>query len=282
MTFQTTFRVVEVQPDVKLRAEISFPAEATPEDALTDTTLVLLHFWGGSSSTWAQVRSLLAPKYPVVALDFRGWGQSTGPDDESAYSIAHLADDVELVIRALGLRSFVLMGHSMGAKVAQLVAGRKHADGLLGLVLVSPAPPSPLELPPEMREQQVHAYDTPESAEVVTRNVLTASPLQQGTVDRVVTDMLKGNNHAKAAWPAYGMGSDIVAEAKRVDVPTLVVGAEGDVVEPVARIEREVRGVISHSELVIAPDSGHLVPVEAPEELGKATSKFLKGLLGHR
>ncbi|UNI17042.1 hypothetical protein JDV02_003421 [Purpureocillium takamizusanense] len=278
MAFQTAKKEFEIQPDIRLHAEISFPAAARPQGALSDTTLVLLHFWGGSSSTWAQFRSLLAPRFPVVALDFRGWGQSTGPDNESAYSIAHLADDVEFVIRALGLTSLVLVGHSMGAKVAQLVAGRKCINGLLGLVLVSPAPPSPLELPPEMREQQLHAYDTPKSAELVTRNVLTASPLQQGIVDSIVTDMLRGNNHARAAWPGYGMSNDVAAEARQIDVPVLVVGAIADIVEPIARIKQEVCTVIPHAGLVTLHNSGHLIPIEAPAELDMAVSEFLQRL----
>jgi pimeloyl-ACP methyl ester carboxylesterase len=57
-----------------------------------------------------------------VAIDFRGWGLS----DKSAsdYKLETLADDVIGVIADLGLKSFVLVGHSMGGKVAQLLAAR--------------------------------------------------------------------------------------------------------------------------------------------------------------
>ncbi|KAJ6445168.1 WD40 repeat-like-containing domain [Purpureocillium lavendulum] len=192
---------------------------------------------------------------------------SIGPDDALAYSVTQLADDVECVIRTLQLRPFILVGHSMGAKVSQVVAGRKAIEGLLGLVLVSPAPPSPLTLPPEMREEQRHAYDNPESAEFVTRNVLTASPLQQAVVDHIVADMIKGNEYAKSAWPAYGMNSNIVSDAMRIDVPTLVVGASKDIVEPIARIQTELCTVIRHAELDIVDGSGHLIPIEAPDKL---------------
>ena len=53
-----------------------------------------------------------------------------------------MADDVEVVTQRLSLNRFILVGHSMGGKVAQIVAGRRRT-GLMGLVLVAPAPPTP-------------------------------------------------------------------------------------------------------------------------------------------
>ncbi|MBR7514038.1 alpha/beta fold hydrolase, partial [Mycobacterium tuberculosis] len=76
----------------------------------------------------------LADRYRIVATDHRGWGDSEAPADH--YGIADLAADAEGVIEALGLRRYVLVGHSMGGKVAQRMASRRP-NGLEGLVLVA-------------------------------------------------------------------------------------------------------------------------------------------------
>ena len=221
---------------------------------------------------------MLADQYATIALDSRGLGQSTGPNDKDAYSILYLADDVEAIIQHYRLQNVVLVGHSMGAKVAQAVAGRGNTAALRGVVLVAPAPPTPLILPPEMREQQGHAYDAAESAEFVTRNVLSAGSLSDETVSSVVGDMLKGNQWARAAWIAYGMAEDILDLAKGINVAVSVVVADKDNVEPLARVEKEVSGHIRGATVKVLPNSGHLVPLEASKLLADHLVEFIQDL----
>lgn len=259
--------LIDVHHDVKLHAVTTDPDGAHH----ARPTLIFLHFWGGSSRTWSRLIPLLSSEYPTTALDFRGWGDSVGPSDPNAYSISQLADDVEVVIAHLHLDNVILVGLSMGAKVAQLIPGRGRLEGLKALVLVSPAPPTPLIMPPGASEQQIHAYETWQNADFVARNVLLSSPgnLDDEVLKQVVGDMVRGNEHARAAWPAYAMGEDIEALARKIRVPVLVVAAASDVVEPLDRVRREVCGTIPGSRLVVVPDCGHLLPLEAPNAIGE-------------
>src|SRR5690242_21079573 len=102
--------------------------------------LVFLHYWGGSSRTWRHVTSMLGHDFRTVVIDQRGWGQSEAPSSD--YSLADLANDAVGVLEAIGLDRYILIGHSMGGKVAQFLASRRPS-GLAGLVLVAPSPPSP-------------------------------------------------------------------------------------------------------------------------------------------
>lgn len=285
----TRSQSIELQSDVKIHVVTSDPDDhAHPHSRPRDRpTLVFLHYWGGSTRTWSRVIPLVSSAYPTIAVDLRGWGESVGPADPAAYSVAHLADDVEEAVAGrLGLpggSDVVLVGLSMGAKVAQVIAGRGRLDGrpgrprLRGAVLVSPAPPSPLVLPPEAGEQQAHAYESWQGAELAARGVLLSSPQALGDelLKQVVGDMLRGSEHARAAWPSYAMGEDVVSLARRIRVPVLVVAAARDVVEPLDRVRREVCGNIQGSELVVVPSSGHLSPLEAPDEVAKHLLKFL-------
>jgi pimeloyl-ACP methyl ester carboxylesterase len=92
----------------------------------------------------------------VFAIDFHGWGYSTGPHSPAAYAISNLADDVQSLVTLLPQitdTGFVLVGHSMGGKVAQLLASRRP-PGLKGVLLIAPAPAGPLILPSEEMKEQ--------------------------------------------------------------------------------------------------------------------------------
>ncbi|KAK4211205.1 alpha/beta-hydrolase [Rhypophila decipiens] len=279
----TTSKLAELYRD-----DIKINTITSAADLVYDKTtpvIIFLHFWGGSSATWSLVGPIITDKgYPITAIDFRGWGDSTGPDLEDAYSISNLADDVEGVLAEIDIPRVVLVGLSMGAKVAQLIAARggRFSSRLCGLVLVSPSPATPLTLPADMRDQQLHAYDSEESARFVATNVLTVSyrgdDSNRTLPAFVVQDMLRGNKWAKKAWPAYGMADDVSAGVGDISVPVLVLAADKDVVEPVERVRAEVCDKIPGSKLVVIQDSGHLSPLDKPEAVAENLLEFLKEL----
>lgn len=168
----------------------------------------------------------------------------------------------------------------MGGKVAQLIAGRHQVKGLKGVVLLAPAPPTPLVLSPDMKVQQLSAYETPESAEFVVRNILSSSKLSDEVVGILVEDMVRGSEVAKKAWPGYGMDEDISEDARKIDVPVLVVVGDEDRAETVERVEREVLGNIKGVEMVVLEGKGHLLPVEAPEEVAGLARGFVGRVVG--
>lgn len=282
----TTFRseFIEIgQPDVRIHVSLSETTPAPPESA---PTIVFLHFWGGSTHTWTDVPARVAAAgYPTANIDFRGWGLSKGPADATAYSITQLADDVVTVLARLHHRRVVLIGVSMGAKVAQVAAYRlatNDQSSVTAVVLASPAPVTAFQLPVDMREQQLHAYDGPESASFVARNVLTQSfqganeskPLP----DFFVEDMLRGNPPARAAWPAYAMGEDVTATSLSClasPPPVLVLAAEKDIVEPLERVRNGVLAHIPGAQLEVVAGSGHLSSIDAPEAVADAIVRFV-------
>jgi pimeloyl-ACP methyl ester carboxylesterase len=236
-----------------------------------EPSLVFLHYWGGSSRTWRDVIARL-PNYRSIAIDHRGWGESDAPAD--GYTIADLADDAQAVIAALKLQRYVIVGHSMGGKTAQLLASRRPA-GLAGLVLVAPSPPSPTLPPNEQREALLHAYDTRESVAYVRDNILTARPLTEAQKARVIEDSLIGGPAAKLGWVTQAMPEDIRAEVARINVPTLVLSGDKDQVDPTARLREEVLPGISGSRLHVLAGVGHLAMLEAPDEVARAIEDFV-------
>ncbi|MGH8779374.1 alpha/beta fold hydrolase [Paraburkholderia sp.] len=237
-----------------------------------ELALVFLHYWGGSSRTWDAVASELSSQYRVIATDHRGWGDSEAP--ERGYAIADLANDAQDVIEAMGLRRYVLVGHSMGGKVAQLIASRRP-DGLEGIVLVAPSPPSPMALADEQRAAMAAAYDSRESIEWLLDNVLTANPLTPTQRDQVVVDSLRGAPQAKAAWPNAAMLEDITGHVGSIDVPVLVIAGELDQIDRVETLQKELLPRIAGARLHVLPGTGHLSPLEAPSALATVIRQFV-------
>ncbi|MBB3260684.1 uncharacterized protein (TIGR02246 family) [Paraburkholderia bannensis] len=239
-------------------------------------TLVFLHYWGGSARTWRYVTDALARAYRTIAIDHRGWGDSDAPPQ--GYTIADLADDAQGAIEALGLERYVLVGHSMGGKVAQLLASRRPR-GLQGLVLVAPSPPSPMDLPDEARAAMLHAYDTRESVSAVLDHVLCGSPLAPEQREQVLEDSLRGAPQAKAAWPNVAMREDISAQVAAIAVPVLVIAGERDQVDRVETLKAQLLPRIAGAQLEVLAGVGHLSPLEAPAELARLIRRFV-GALG--
>lgn len=92
----------------------------------------------------------------------------------------------------------------------------------------------------------------------------------------MVADMLRGNRWAREAWPASAVGEDVVALAKRIRVPVVVVGGEMDVVEPVERLKSEVVSNIEGAKLVVLEGVGHMMPLEKPDELADVIREFVE------
>jgi pimeloyl-ACP methyl ester carboxylesterase len=234
-------------------------------------TLVLLHYWGGSARTWDLVTARLAHR-DVLAVDFRGWSRSR--DLPGPYTLRRYAEDTLAVIADAGVTDAVLVGHSMGGKVAQLVAATRPA-GLRGLVLVAPGPAEPPSwITPEYRRQLSHAYDSDGSVAEARDRILTATPLSDEVRARIAVDSRAGSDAATREWPLHGIGEDISADTRRVNVPALVVGGGNDRVEPVEVLRSNLLPHLAGAELVVIPDTGHLIPLEAPAELADAVAAF--------
>jgi pimeloyl-ACP methyl ester carboxylesterase len=235
------------------------------EQGSGDPALVFLHYWGGSSRTWGKVIAALPKSYRTLAIDHRGWGESDAP--VSGYGLADLADDAQGVIEALELKRYVLIGHSMGGKVAQLMASRRP-KGLVGLALVAPSPPQPMAMSPEARELMASAYSTSESVGMTIDQILTAKNLSPKDREQIIEDSLRGAPQAKAAWPRSTSLEDITRDVAAIDVPTVVIAGELDRVDSVGLLKEELLSRVPQAVLHVLPGTGHLSPLESPQELG--------------
>lgn len=106
--------------------------------------VVFAHSFGGNTEHWSAQLEHLRKSRRAVAYDLRGHGASDAPANND-YTAESQEQDLVAVIEALGLRRFVLVGHSMGGAIAITYAGR-HPKRVAGLMMVGTPGKSPEEL----------------------------------------------------------------------------------------------------------------------------------------
>ena len=104
--------------------------------------LLLLHGYPETHAMWHKIAPALARDYTVVCADLRGYGDSSKPKglpDHSNYSKRAMARDMVEVMAALGHRSFHVVGHDRGARVAHRLA-RDHGRRVRTLTVLDISP----------------------------------------------------------------------------------------------------------------------------------------------
>ena len=101
-------------------------------------TLVLLHGWGGSKESFAELRAALAgADVRIISPDLPGFGDE--PDPKTPWTVDDYAQWVEQDVMRRGFQGPVhLLGHSHGGRVAIKIAARGNLP-LAHLYLCAPA-----------------------------------------------------------------------------------------------------------------------------------------------
>jgi pimeloyl-ACP methyl ester carboxylesterase len=98
---------------------------------------LLLHGWTCDSHDWSWQIPFLTESYYVIALDHRGHGRSTAPQD-SSFDPFTLSSDAVALLKHLNIALPVyVMGHSMGGVTTSVLA-TKHPEVVKAMVLIDP------------------------------------------------------------------------------------------------------------------------------------------------
>lgn len=250
--------------------------------------MVCLHALGASRRSFELLSAALGPAADVVALDLPGFGDAPWVGGGCAEVVRAVAP---LVGAAAAGRDLLLLGHSMGAKYAGLVASGVVADpptGLRGLVLVTGSPLRPEPMSGEKRRDMVAAADRAlagdgslapsEAAAFVDSTTATRLPAEHRRV--AIEDVRRADPAAWRAWFASGSREDWADRAGPVDLPTLLVaGAEDGDLGPRAQQE-VVRPSYPAAEVVVVPGAAHQVPWERPGALAREVVGFWRRIAG--
>ena len=233
------------------------------EEGQGATSLIFLHYFGGSALEWQSVMASLAGQYRCLAIDLRGHGDSEAP--VTGYSVTTMADDVAELISQLGVQRFILVGHSMSGKVAMALAARQP-EGLQSLILVSPSPPVPEPIPDDERQKLLEGHGQQSAAEQTLKNI-TEAPVSEAVRQQIITDDLRTAKPAWDAWLLEGSKENISDQMTSVDVSVhIIVGAEDRALPPDVQA-RLVIPYLQNATIDLIDKAGHLLPWEVPAKL---------------
>jgi 2-succinyl-6-hydroxy-2,4-cyclohexadiene-1-carboxylate synthase len=101
--------------------------------------LVLIHGFTGSVNDWDPIIPNITEKYQPIAIDVIGHGKSSVPESPEFYYSDAITDQLYELFEKLNLKKIVLMGYSMGGRIALQFAFR-YPEALYALILESTSP----------------------------------------------------------------------------------------------------------------------------------------------
>ena len=255
--------------------------------------VVLLHGYPQTGQMWRKIAPELLDQFSVVCPDLRGYGDSDKP--AAGYDKRTMARDIHLVMEGLGHKSYAVVGHDRGARVAHRLA-IDYADAVTKLCMLDIVATHTLfkETGKELAAAYWHwfFFQTPDLPELMLnavpepflRHMFRALTFRAGAIEE---PMLKEYLRAftlpgtiRAGLEDYRAAATLDCEddqrdlAKKLGCPTLVLWGEfgkmHSLFDVLAKWREKGERVEGHP---IA--CGHFIPEEAPEELLADLRPFL-------
>ncbi len=247
-------------------------------------TLVLLHGFTGHARSWDSFADAMTDRYRVLALDQRGHGETAwAPPDR--YGRTEMVDDLAAFVKALGLSGFALLGLSMGGGVTFEYAGRRPKE-LARISIVDIGPEIVSEGMSRIRTgvQAKDVFASPDEAFAQARKVNPRPPeaIHRARIDAALMRTEDGHwtwRYDRALRVSGPPPRDVEAgwrACANINVPAqLIRGELSDILSP--EIAERMMATIPNLRIDEVKNSGHSVPLDAPDGFLKAAREFLTG-----
>lgn len=248
------------------------------------TPILLINGLGASALGWEpELIQSLAESYKVITFDNRGTGRSDKPD--SGYSIPDMAQDCIAVLGAQELSQSHVVGASMGGRIA-LELAVAYPKKVRSLVLCCTDCGRRQQMPYK-GTMEVNRF-----LRIFFRLRRTESELNSEALKLFFTeDFIEENwERLEAHWrriskyptPSHvyrrqleaTLAHNICSRLAQITVPTLVLGGDHDLLNPVAKLE-ELASKIPKAQLHIYSGLGHGFMFEAREDVAQRILEFL-------
>lgn len=247
----------------------------------TGPTVILLHGFPLDHRMWQSQLKSLAKGYQVIAPDLRGFGRSSL--SAHSYSIAELADDMELIRQHFASdKQISLVGLSMGGYVA-FEYWKRHGQHLSSMILASTKPTADNDAAREAR------YDMSAKAKKVggwsavsamlEKLLSTTSLAQPSEIADLTTQIMRDctPDAIAAAQHAMARRQDFTCHLPSIQTPTLVLTGQHDVIAPPDETARWAARM-ANCQFETIPGAAHLSPLESPVEFNQHVVDFLQSV----
>ncbi len=222
--------------------------------------LLLIHGSGGTgASEWKPVLEGLCKNFHVIAPDCRGHGKTLDP--RSAYSFGLLADDLAELLRVLELAPAFVVGHSNGGNIA-LVLTVEHPDAVKKAVVMAG-----------------NAYVSSDLWRYAEGRWSDRISISWGRNLAELHDPLRYDGYwrelmDRTGWEIARAPNYSAKDLHQVKTPLLIIQGENDAVNAPAHHAEFMAENLPNAQLWLAPNTGHSVHEEHPEEWVERVTKF--------
>ncbi len=252
-------------------------------------TIVMLHGFTGTINTWEQVATFL-PNFRTVAIDLIGHGKTDAPEDVSKYTMEEQIEILDEVFTQLALKSFTLLGYSMGGRIA-LSYATAFLKRVNQLILESASPGLKTEeeriarkmsdeaLANKIEQQGINAFvDMWENIPLFeTQKVLPQD------VQRAIREERLAQSEIGLANSLRGMGTgaqkELWSQLSSINLPVTLI--TGSLDEKFCRIAQKMIEQLPNGRHVLVENSGHAIHVENPKQFATivedALNKEIRG-----
>lgn len=242
------------------------------------TPLVLIAGYSCDRQFWNAMYDKLTPHFTVLTFDNRGIGQTK--DDATPLSIEIMAQDTMQLVKALGLEQPIILGHSMGGLIAQVIA-RDYRQEIGKLIIAN----SSMKLNPRsmlVLSSLLEIYHTNISVDTLIDASMSwfYSPDYLTPQNRAAYKEMCINNPFPPSFELLARqlkalaAFDSSAWVHQLAIPTLVMASEDDIVCLPKESQRLAQTITGAQFTQIK--GGHSTPIECPEALVKSILAFTK------
>lgn len=282
---------------------VSHDVQIRGSQAGTGPPLLLLHGYPQTRLIWHKIAEQLSSQYRVIALDLRGYGQSSKPADtdgsHKVYAKSAMAKDIAVVMERLNYPQYFVCGHDRGGRVAHKLA-TDYPDRVTKLMVLDIAPTLAMyeTVDKEFATKYWHWFfliqpsPFPEQAILGNPDGFAAKCLgglpgsQSGIFHpdalKEYTDLFQDKHGVHAMCEDYRAAASVDMEEQRDDIekgrkiqcPLRVLWGKKGLIEIKYDAVAEWKKVCSSEVSGEAVDSGHYIPEEAPEKLLEHIKSF--------
>lgn len=270
------------EQDVELREVAIGDGVLRVADTGSGPPVLFVHGFPLDHTMWREQFAALAPTHRLLAPDLRGFGGSCltpGMATPDIVTMERFADDLAAVLDALSIPAVTLCGLSMGGYVAWQF-WKRHRARLSRLVLcdtrAAADTPVAAQGRRELADKVVHQGAAVVAGAMLPRLLAESTRASQPALIEFLRGIIRATNPVGIAAAARGMAEreDFTPLLPQIDVPTLVLCGEHDVISPVAEMQ-QIATSLPRAEFVVIPNAGHMAPLENPADTNAALLRFL-------
>lgn len=242
------------------------------QGAADGETVILLHGYSDSWHSYELILPLLPESLHVYAVSMRGHGNSSKP--EGSYHPDVLAGDIADFMKQLGINKAAIVGHSLGATVAQSFA-TAYPDKITAMVLIGGFA--------HFNKKNIYEFKAEVDLLAEPLDSSFVSGFQKSTLYRevsrpffitVVNESLKLPVLVWKNVISAMLGCNYLEKLRKVSVPSLLLWGNRDLFTSLED-QQLLHNAIKGSKLKVFKNVGHAVHWEDPANFSKDVGAFL-------